>query len=81
MWCLRVRVDGVYDKDPEKHNDAVKYNKLSFQETYEKSEHYGTLTAFTLCMENKLPIIVFDMNQKGNLMKIVNGEEAGTLIS
>ncbi|MFN8336723.1 MAG: UMP kinase [Cyclobacteriaceae bacterium] len=76
-----TRVDGVYDKDPEKHNDAVKYNKLSFQEAYEKNLNIMDMTAFTLCMENKLPIIVFDMNQKGNLMKIVNGEEAGTLIS
>ena len=76
-----TRVDGVYDKDPEKQNDAVKYNKLSFQEAYEKNLNIMDMTAFTLCMENKLPIIVFDMNQKGNLMKIVNGEEAGTLIS
>ncbi|HMV08224.1 MAG TPA: UMP kinase [Cyclobacteriaceae bacterium] len=76
-----TRVDGVYDKDPEKHSDAVKYNKLSFQEAYEKNLNIMDMTAFTLCMENKLPIIVFDMNQKGNLMKIVNGEEAGTLIS
>lgn len=76
-----TRVDGVYDKDPEKHSDAVKYNKLSFQEAYEKNLNIMDMTAFTLCMENKLPIIVFDMNQKGNLMKIVNGEAAGTLIS
>jgi len=76
-----TRVDGVYDKDPEKHSDAVKYSKLSFQEAYEKNLNIMDMTAFTLCMENKLPIIVFDMNQKGNLMKIVNGEEAGTLIS
>lgn len=76
-----TRVDGVYDKDPEKFGDAVKYNKLSFQEAYEKNLNIMDMTAFTLCMENKLPIIVFDMNQKGNLLKIVNGEEAGTLIS
>lgn len=76
-----TRVDGVYDKDPEKHSDAVKYTTLSFQEAYEKNLNIMDMTAFTLCMENKLPIIVFDMNQKGNLMKIVNGEEAGTLIS
>lgn len=76
-----TRVDGVYDKDPEKFKDAVKYNKLSFQEAYEKNLNIMDMTAFTLCMENKLPIIVFDMNQKGNLLKIVNGEEAGTLIS
>lgn len=76
-----TRVDGVYDKDPEKFKDAVKYNKLSFQEAYEKNLNIMDMTAFTLCMENKLPIIVFDMNQKGNLLKIVSGEEAGTLIS
>lgn len=76
-----TRVDGVYDKDPEKYKDAVKYDKLSFQEAYEKNLNIMDMTAFTLCMENKLPIIVFDMNQKGNLMKIVNGETAGTLIS
>lgn len=76
-----TRVDGVYDKDPEKFKDAVKYDKLSFQEAYEKNLNIMDMTAFTLCMENKLPIIVFDMNQKGNLMKIVNGETAGTLIS
>ena len=76
-----TRVDGVYDKDPEKFKDAVKYNKLSFQEAYEKNLNIMDMTAFTLCMENKLPIIVFDMNQKGNLLKIVNGETAGTLIS
>lgn len=76
-----TRVDGVYDKDPEKHSDAVKYTTLSFQEAYEKNLNIMDMTAFTLCMENKLPIIVFDMNQKGNLMKIVNGESAGTLIS
>lgn len=76
-----TRVDGVYDKDPEKFSDAVKYDKLSFQEAYEKNLNIMDMTAFTLCMENKLPIIVFDMNQKGNLLKIVNGEAAGTLIS
>lgn len=76
-----TRVDGVYDKDPEKFKDAVKYNELSFQEAYEKNLNIMDMTAFTLCMENKLPIIVFDMNQKGNLLKIVNGEPAGTLIS
>lgn len=76
-----TRVDGVYDKDPEKFKDAVKYNTLSFQEAYEKNLNIMDMTAFTLCMENKLPIIVFDMNQKGNLLKIVKGEAAGTLIS
>ncbi len=76
-----TRVDGVYTKDPEKFPDAVRYTKLSFQEAYEKNLNIMDMTAFTLCMENKLPIIVFDMNKKGNLLKIVEGEEAGTLIS
>lgn len=76
-----TRVDGVYSKDPEKFPDAVRYKTLSFQEAYEKNLSIMDMTAFTLCMENKLPIIVFDMNKKGNLMKVVKGEEAGTLIS
>ena len=76
-----TRVDGVYTKDPEKFPDAVRYSHLSFQEAYEKNLNIMDMTAFTLCMENKLPIIVFDMNKKGNLLKVVKGEEAGTLIS
>jgi uridylate kinase len=59
----------------------MRYNKLSFQEAYEKNLNIMDMTAFTLCMENKLPIIVFDMNKKGNLLKVAKGEEAGTLIS
>jgi len=76
-----TRVDGVYTKDPEKFKDAVRYTKLSFQEAYEKNLNIMDMTAFTLCMENKLPIIVFDMNKRGNLLRVANGEEAGTLIS
>ena len=76
-----TRVDGVYTKDPEKFPDAVRYSHLSFQEAYEKNLNIMDMTAFTLCMENNLPIIVFDMNKKGNLLKVVTGEEAGTLIS
>jgi uridylate kinase len=76
-----TRVDGVYSADPEKVPTATRYKTISFQEAYEKGLNIMDMTAFTLCMENKLPIIVFDMNKKGNLMKIVNGEEAGTLIS
>jgi uridylate kinase len=75
-----TRVDGVYDKDPEKFPDAVKYSTLTFQEAYERSLNIMDMTAFTLCMENKLPIIVFDMNSPGNLMRIASGEPAGTLI-
>jgi len=76
-----TRVDGVYDKDPEKFDDAVRFSKLSFTQAYEKNLNIMDMTAFTLCMENKLPIIVFDMNKKGNLMQVVQGLEAGTLIS
>jgi uridylate kinase len=75
-----TRVDGVYNKDPEKHQDAVKYNTLTFQEAYERSLNIMDMTAFTLCMENKLPIIVFDMNTPGNLLRVAAGEPAGTLI-
>ena len=76
-----TRVDGVYTKDPEKFADAKRYTKLTFQEAYEKNLNIMDMTAFTLCMENKLPIIVFDMNKKGNLLKVINGDKAGTLIS
>jgi uridylate kinase len=76
-----TRVDGVYTKDPEKYPDAVRYSSLSFQEAYEKNLNIMDMTAFTLCMENNLPIIVFDMNKRGNLLRVVEGEEAGTLIS
>jgi uridylate kinase len=76
-----TRVDGVYSADPEKFPDATRYSKITFQEAYEKNLNIMDMTAFTLCMENKLPIIVFDMNKKGNLLKIARGEEAGTLIS
>ncbi|MEP2670065.1 MAG: UMP kinase [Cyclobacteriaceae bacterium] len=76
-----TRVDGVYSKDPEKFDDAVRFETLSFQEAYEKSLNIMDMTAFTLCMENNLPIVVFDMNKKGNLLKVVQGEKTGTLIS
>ena len=76
-----TRVDGVYSADPEKNPAATRYSTLSFQEAYEKGLNIMDMTAFTLCMENKLPIIVFDMNKKGNLLKIAQGEHAGTLIS
>lgn len=75
-----TRVDGVYTADPEKDPDATRYSNLSFQEAYEKGLNIMDMTAFTLCQENSLPIMVFDMNKKGNLQKIVNGEKVGTLI-
>ncbi len=76
-----TRVDGVYTADPEKVPDAEKYQTLSFQEAYEKGLNIMDMTAFTLCMENDLPIIVFDMNKPGNLNKIIEGENVGTLIN
>ena len=76
-----TRVDGVYSADPEKDPDAIRYSTLTFQEAYEKGLNIMDMTAFTLCQENKLPIIVFDMNKNGNLLNIVQGREAGTLIN
>lgn len=76
-----TRVDGVYTSDPEKDKTAIKYSQLSYTEAYEKKLNIMDLTAFTLCQENKLPIYVFDMNKKGNLVKVVSGEEIGTIIS
>ena len=75
-----TRVDGVYDSDPEKNPAAVKFNKISFQDCISKNLKVMDMTAFTLCMENKLPIIVFDMNQPGNLLRVVQGAEVGTLV-
>lgn len=76
-----TRVDGVYTADPEKDPDAIKYSNVSFQEAYEKGLSIMDMTAFTLCMENDLPIIVFDMNKPGNLHNIIEGKEVGTLIN
>lgn len=75
-----TRVDGVYTADPEKNPTATKYNEISFDEAISKNLKIMDMTAFTLCKENKLPIIVFDMNKPGNLLKLVNGENVGTLI-
>lgn len=75
-----TRVDGIYSADPEKDKTAVKYDTISFTEVYEKGLEVMDMTAFTLCNENKLPIIVFDMNKPGNLKKVVIGETVGTLV-
>ena len=75
-----TRVDGIYNEDPEKNPNAVKFDKISFQDCISKNLKVMDMTAFTLCMENKLPIIVFDMNQPGNLMKLVKGDTVGTLV-
>lgn len=76
-----TRVDGIYDKDPEKHQDAVRYETVSFREAISKNLKVMDMTAFTLCEENNLPIIVFDMNKPGNLLRIAEGEPIGTLVS
>ena len=76
-----TRVDGVYTADPEKDPSAVKYDKISFQECISLNLKVMDMTAFTLCMENKLPIIVFDMNKPGNLLQVVEGANVGTLVS
>ncbi|MBB6108156.1 UMP kinase [Mucilaginibacter lappiensis] len=75
-----TRVDGIYTADPEKDPEAVRYDEISFQEVYDKGLNVMDMTAITLCRENKLPIIVFDMNQSGNFMKIAQGEAVGTLV-
>ncbi len=76
-----TRVDGVYTADPEKHSDAVRYDAVSFTEVYQKGLSIMDLTAITLCQENNLPILVFDMNKKGNLKRLMLGEKVGTLVS
>lgn len=75
-----TRVDGIYDSDPEKNPAAVKYDELTFTEALQKKLNVMDLTAFTLCQENNLPIIVFDMNKSGNLIKVMNGEKIGTIV-
>ena len=75
-----TRVDGIYTADPEKDPLATKYEEISFREVYDKGLNVMDMTAFTLCEENQVPIIVFDMNKHGNFMKIANGEPIGTLV-
>ncbi|MBL6657391.1 MAG: UMP kinase [Flavobacteriales bacterium] len=76
-----TRVDGIYSADPEKDKSAVKYDNISFKEVYEKGLNIMDMTAFTLCNENKLPIVVFDINKKQNLLKMLQGESIGTLVN
>jgi uridylate kinase len=76
-----TRVDGVYTADPEKDPTATKFETISFEECIRKNLKVMDMTAFTLCMENKLPIIVFDMNKPGNLLQVVQGGSVGTLVS
>ena len=76
-----TRVDGIYSADPEKDPTATKFGRISFAECISKNLKVMDMTAFTLCMENNLPIVVFDMNKTGNLMSVVIGEKTGTLVS
>ncbi|MEY4660801.1 MAG: hypothetical protein RLZZ42_753 [Bacteroidota bacterium] len=75
-----TRVDGIYSADPEKDPNATKYESMSFRECIDKNLKIMDMTAFTLCMENNLPIIVFDMNKEGNLKRLILGEQIGTLV-
>lgn len=75
-----TRVDGIYSADPEKFPEATRFEKISYQECISKNLKVMDMTAFTLCMENKLPIIVFDMNKPGNLLQVVQGMNVGTLV-
>jgi len=76
-----TRVDGIYSADPEKNPDATRYDNISFNEVIQKGLKVMDMTAFTLCKENDLPIIVFDINDQNNLKRIVEGEKVGTLVS
>lgn len=76
-----TRVDGIYTADPEKDPDAERFSSLSFEEVFQRGLKVMDMTAFTLCNENKLPIIVFDINQPGNLLRIAQGEEVGTIVT
>lgn len=80
VFLKGTRVDGVYTDDPEKNPDAKKIDLISFDEVYEKNLKVMDLTSFTLCKENNMPVIVFDMDTKGNLEKLISGEKIGSLI-
>jgi uridylate kinase len=76
-----TRVDGIYSADPEKDPKATKFEKITFQECLAKNLRVMDMTAFTLCMENNLPIVVFDMNKTDNLRRVVSGEKVGTMVT
>jgi uridylate kinase len=76
-----TRVDGIYDEDPEKNINAIKFDNISFEDVLTKGLKVMDTTAFTLSQENKLPIIVFDMNKRGNLLKLISGEKIGTTVN
>ncbi len=75
-----TRVDGIYSADPEKDPDAEKFDEITFDEAIEKNLRVLDQTAFTMCRENELPVIVFDMNERGNLKKLISGQKIGTLV-
>ena len=81
MILKGTRVDGVYDSDPEKNAGAVKFDYISFEDVLSKGLNVMDTTAFTLSQENQLPIVVFDMNKEGNLIKICEGENIGTVVN
>jgi uridylate kinase len=76
-----TRVDGIYTSDPEKDASAKKFESLTFEECYSRNLNVMDMTAFTLCRENNLPIIVFDISKPGNLLRILQGEKVGTLVT
>lgn len=76
-----TRVDGIYTEDPEKNPNATKYDEISFQEVFERGIKVMDMTAFTLCNENGVPIVVFDMNKSGNLLRVAKGEAIGTVVT
>ena len=75
-----TRVDGVYDSDPEKNPDAFKFDEISYLEVLQKNLRVMDLTAISLCRENNLPLIVFNMDKRGNLLKVVSGDNVGTSV-
>lgn len=75
-----TNVDGIYDKDPKKHNDAVKIDEITYLEVLNKKINVMDTTATSLCMDNEIPIIVFDINQKGNLLKVIKNKKIGTIV-
>ena len=81
MILKGTRVDGIYSADPEIDKSAQRYDKLGFSEVIAKGLKVMDMTAFTLCQENNLPIIVFDMNKPGNLLEVISGKPIGTLVS
>jgi uridylate kinase len=76
-----TRVDGIYTEDPEKNPDATRYDEISFREVFERGIKVMDMTAFTLCNENGVPIVVFDMNKSGNLLRVAKGEAIGTVVT